>query len=484
MIRTRFWSCVVAALVTFGSNAVVASWPAKASEAPAGLPELAAVLLPAVVNISTDKLAKPGADPNAPRRRESLGSGFIIDPAGIIVTNNHVIAGAYEITVKLQDRTALKATVTAASSIADVAVLRVNYGKPLPTVKFGDDEKMAVGDPVVAIGNPLGLGGSVTTGIISALNRNIQLSPYDDFIQTDAAINHGNSGGPLFNMQGEVIGMNTAIYSGDATGGSIGIGFSTPARSVKFVVGELRLYGRVRPGWLALQAQDVTQDIVDSLALPDFSGAIVTHVVPGGSGEEAGIHSGDVILKIGGRPVSDLRALTREVSVLPLGSQTKVGIWRDRKPMDITALVQEWTMPGGNPSTPGMLVAAEHTRTEDRQDLGLQLAELTDYARGKYNLDPHQQGVLVAEVSPNSVADDRGLVAGDVMMMIENQPVHSVEEVRQRVDELRQQSERSVLTLVSGKEGLRWVAFPLQLNQPSAAPAAPMAPGAPAALTR
>jgi serine protease Do len=454
-----------------------------AGQAPAGLPELAAKLLPGVVNISTDRRVQ-SSDPSQPRKRESLGSGFIIDPAGIIVTNNHVIDGAYEIMVKLHDRTALKATLIATSKTADVAVLKVNAGKPLPMVEFGDDEKLRVGDPVVAIGNPLGLGGSVSAGIVSALNRNIQLSPYDDFIQTDAAINHGNSGGPLFNMRGEVIGMNTAIYSGDAGGGSIGIGFSIPARNVKFVVRELRLYGHVRPGWLALQVQDVTQDIADALGLPDLSGAIVTHVEPGGSGEQAGIHSGDVVASVGSRPVGDSRAFRREIAVRPLDSETKVGLWRDGKLQEVSAIVREWTDNTRSSESSAAMAAQTMDHMADAPNLGLQMAVLTDYARGKYNLDPQQQGVLVTGVTWNSVADSRGLVDGDVILSVNDEPVRTPEDVQQYIDSLRQQGQRGILILVSGKEGLRWVAFPLQLNQPQAAPATAITPSSPAATSR
>ena len=284
--------CGVAAV---GMAAPATTPTAHAGEIGVDLSDLVPKLLPAVVNISTRQLVvsttgKPGqiSDQSA-STRQSLGSGFIIDASGVIVTNNHVIANAYDITVTLQDNQELKATLVATSTVADLAVLKVNAAKPLPTVAFGDSSVLRVGQPVVAIGNPLGLGGSVSAGIISALNRDLMSSPYDDYIQTDAAINHGNSGGPLFNLKGEVIGVNTAIFSPLPQGGSIGLGFSIPSDSVQFVIGQLRKYGTVRAGFLGAHIQQVTADIAQSVGLTEITGAIVDDVVPGGPGRQGAV---------------------------------------------------------------------------------------------------------------------------------------------------------------------------------------------------
>ncbi len=236
---------------------------------------------------------------------QSLGSGFIIDASGLVVTNNHVIDGADEITVTLQDNTSLKAKVLGRDETGDIALLQVKPDKPLPAVQFGDSDTSRVGDWVLAIGNPFGLGGTVTAGIVSARGRDIRQGPYDDFIQTDAAINRGNSGGPLFNMDGQVIGMNTAIYS--PSGGSIGIGFSIPSNMVKTVVAQLKDFGHPRRGWLGVRIQQVTPDIAESLGLKDASGAMVAGVNDGGPADKAKIHNGDIILKFNGQDVKEMR---------------------------------------------------------------------------------------------------------------------------------------------------------------------------------
>ena len=310
--------------------------PAYARGAPDSFADLAERLLPAVVNISSSQIVQargdgPGMGPEVPmfppgspfeqffkdflnrnrppgghgdgpqpeHRAQSLGSGFIVDPSGLIVTNNHVIDGADQITVTLQDNTTLKAELIGKDESGDIALLRVKPEKPLQAVSFGDSDAARVGDWVLAIGNPFGLGGSVTAGIVSARNRNIHQGPYDDFIQTDAAINRGNSGGPLFNMDGQVIGINTAIYS--PSGGSIGIGFSIPSRMAKTIVAQLKDFGQARRGWLGVKLQQMTPDLAESLGLKEPSGAMVAGVTDGGPAEQAKLRSGDVILKFDGQ---------------------------------------------------------------------------------------------------------------------------------------------------------------------------------------
>ena len=269
----------------------------------------------------------------------SVGSGFIIDPAGYIVTNNHVIEGGDELTVTLADNTVLKAKLVGKDEKVDLALLKVESDKPLPAVAFGDSDRSRVGDWVLAIGNPFGLGGTVTAGIVSARGRDIRQSAYDDFIQTDAAINRGNSGGPLFNMKGEVVGINTAIYS--QSGGSVGVGFSVPANLASPVINQLREFGRARRGFLGVSIQPVTPDIAESLGLKEPAGALVGRVNDGGPADAAGIKGGDVILKFNGQDLKDVRTLQRVVADTPIGRSVPVILWRDGRSVTVQAAVGE-----------------------------------------------------------------------------------------------------------------------------------------------
>src|SRR6202035_774285 len=282
---------------------------------------------------------KGEAQPSPERRMQSLGSGFIIDASGLVVTNNHVIDGADEITVTLQDNTSLKAKVLGRDESGDIALLQVSTDKPLPAVHFGDSDSGRVGDWVLAIGNPFGLGGTVTAGIVSARGRDIRQGPYDDFIQTDAAINRGNSGGPLFNMDGQVIGMNTAIYS--PSGGSIGIGFSIPANMVKPVVAQLKDFGHPRRGWLGVRIQQVTPDIAESLGLKDATRAMVAGVNDGGPADKAQIRNGDIILSFNGQNVKEMRNLPLIVAQTEIGKSVPLVVWRDGKQVTLQAVVGE-----------------------------------------------------------------------------------------------------------------------------------------------
>ena len=314
---------------------------------------------------------------------QSLGSGFIVDPSGLIVTNNHVIEGADEVTVTLQDNTSLKATVVGRDERVDVALLKVSTDKMLPSVQFGDSDKERVGEWVLAIGNPFGLGGSVTAGIVSARGRDIRQGPYDDFIQTDAAINRGNSGGPLFNMEGQVIGINTAIYS--PSGGSIGIGFAIPANMARTVVDQIREYGHARRGWLGVRIQQVTPDIAESLGLHEPGGAMVAGVNEGGPADQAKLRNGDIILKFNGQDVKEMRTLPRIVAETPIGQEVPVTIWRDGKQQTVQAKVGE--LPDDQQvaaATPGPGGGkAGKTSPTEIAGLGLQLAPITPDARDK-----------------------------------------------------------------------------------------------------
>ena len=490
----------------FASSAVlpaVLAVPVLARPAPDGFADLAARLLPAVVNISSTQSVKagagqqPGAGPDLPnfppgspfeqffkdflnrnrpnggkpdqqgqnddqapvRRMQSLGSGFIVDASGIIVTNNHVIEDADEITVTLQDNTSLKAKLIGKDERSDIAVLKVSSDKPLPFVPFGDSDKERVGDWVLAIGNPFGLGGSVTAGIVSARGRDIHQGPYDDFIQTDAAINRGNSGGPLFDLNGEVIGINTAIYS--PSGGSIGIGFSIPANMAKNVVAQLREYGRARRGWLGVRIQEVTPEIAESLGLHDPDGAMVAGVTDDGPAAKAKIRNGDIILKFNNQDVKGWHNLPRIVAETPIGQDVPVTIWRDGKQQDVQVSVAELPddqVQQANATAPAKPAAP---KPAEIAGLGLSLAPITDDSRGKYQLNADQKGVVITSITPNSPAAERGLRPGDVIVEVQQEAVNSPSDVQDRVDRVRKQNRRSVLMLVQGQDGLRWIPLPL-----------------------
>ncbi len=347
------------ALLRCGAIALALAAPALARPAPDSFSGLAARLSPAVVNISTSQKIEredvnemPQFPPGSPyeemfkdyydQQRDSqvtsLGSGFVIDPQGLIVTNNHVIEGADEITVNFPDGLSLKADIVGKDEKTDLAVLRVKSATPLPAVSFGDSDKALVGDWVMAIGNPFGLGGTVTAGIISARNRDIAAGPYDDFIQTDAAINRGNSGGPLFDMDGNVIGVNSAIIS--PSGGSIGIGFAIPSSIVRHTVDQLIQYGETRRGWIGVRIQAVTPELAEGLGLDKARGALVAEVTPGGPAEKAGIKGQDVILKFDGKDVRDSRALPRAIADSEIGKTASVEVWRDRQSVTLNVTLE------------------------------------------------------------------------------------------------------------------------------------------------
>jgi len=320
-------------------------------------------------------------------------------------------------------------------------------------VQFGDSDTARVGDWVVAIGNPFGLGGTVTAGIVSARGRDIRQGPYDDFIQTDAAINRGNSGGPLFNMDGQVIGMNTAIYS--PSGGSIGIGFSIPANMVKATVAQLKDFGHPRRGWLGVRIQQVTPDIAESLGLKDASGAMVAGVNDGGPADKAKIRNGDIILKFNNQDVKEMRSLPRIVADSEVGKQVPVLLWRDGKEVTIQATLAE---------KPDDVQVAAATTGPDKGEkpteisgLGLKLAPITQDAKDKFSLGADQKGVVITDVAPNSSAAERGLKPGDVIVEVQQGEVTSPADVQRRVDTVKKENRKSVLMLIQRQDGLQWV---------------------------
>jgi len=488
--RSRLFAALVAVAVAIAVAAPAA--PARAQRAaPATFADLAERLLPAVVNISTTQTVAPRGDgrgpelpqfppgspfeeffrdfferqgrgPEArPRRATSLGSGFIIDAAdGLVVTNNHVIEGADEINVIFQDDTSLRAEVVGRDPKTDLALLRipVSAARPLTAVRFGDSDAMRVGDWVIAIGNPFGLGGTVTAGIISARARDIQAGPYDDFLQTDASINRGNSGGPMFNMAGEVIGINTAIYS--PTGASVGIGFAVPSTLAQGVIAQLREFGRTRRGWLGVRIQGVTDEIAESLGLDRARGALIASVTPGGPAADGGIQPGDVVLSFDGRPVEEMRRLPRIVADTRVEARVPVEVWRRGRLVEVEVTVGELEAAeeqGLLASIPGDPRPAEPQQALDA--LGLTLSGISDELRREHGIGDEVEGVVITDVDTDSAAFGRGLRPGDVIVEVGQEQVATPADVQQKIRRARDQGRRSVLLLVDRQGDLRFVAL-------------------------
>ena len=401
----------------------------------------------------------PGSGPEQqrPRRAQSLGSGFIVDASGIVVTNNHVIDGADEINVILSDNTSIRAELLGTDPRTDLAVLRIKTDKPLTAVRFGDSDTAQVGDWVLAIGNPFGLGGTVTAGIVSARGRDIRQGLYDDFIQTDAAINRGNSGGPLFNLEGQVVGINTAIYS--PSGGSIGIGFSIPSNLARNIVAQLQDGGKVRRGWLGVNIQQVTDEIAESLGLSGGGrGALVARAQEDGPAAKGGIRNGDVVLRFNGQEIREMRSLPRIVAETNVGREVPVVVWRDGKEETVTVMVGELpTEPQLAAATPG-----PQARPMELTGLGLRVAPITPELRERFSLKPDQRGVAIVEVAPDSPGAERELRVGDVIVEVQQERVNTPQEVQARIEALRRQNRATALFLIEGQQGQRFV--PLRLR--------------------
>jgi len=395
-----------------------------------------------------------------PRTMTSMGSGFIIDPAGIVVTNNHVVEGAVSIEVHLQDDTVLKGELVGRDPKTDLAVVRVKTGKPLPVVTFGDSDHLRIGEWVVAIGNPFGLGGSVSLGIVSARNRDINAGPYDDYIQTDAAINKGNSGGPLFNLKGEVVGINTAIFS--PSGGSVGIGFSVPANTARGIVDQLLKYGETRRGWLGVKIQSVTEDIAESMGLERPRGALIADVTKTGPAEKAGIEAGDVIVEFNGHPVNQMRDLPRIVAETEIGTQVPVKVLRKGKEVTVTAEV-------GRLEDGEKIASAGGSATELAPAvvnvLGMTVTTITDELRAKYKIDADIKGAVITEVAADGLAAEKRLEPGDVVTEAGEKEVTGAADIKARVEEAEAADKSSILLLVAkgGKQSeMRFIALKIR----------------------
>ena len=457
------------------------SGAANAKPAPDSFADLAEKLLPSVVNISTTQVieGRPGMElpklpPGSPfedffkeffdrnqpehrsRRATSLGSGFIVGAEGYVVTNNHVIQDADEITVILHDNTRLKAKLVGRDKKTDIAVLKIEPKSKLTAVEFGDSDAARVGDWVMAIGNPFGLGGTVTAGIISARGRDINAGPYDDFIQTDASINRGNSGGPMFNLKGRVIGINTAIFS--PSGGSVGIGFAIPSSVAAPVIKQLIKHGQVRRGWLGVHIQAVTEEIAETLGLKEATGALVASVIPDGPAEKAKMKAGDVILKFDGREVSKMRRLPRIVADTEVGRSVDIEVWRDNKKVTLKAKVEEL---GETPAEIAAKTSESRKGSESTIDaLGLRLSSITPKLKKKYSLEKDLKGVVVTKVTESGPAAEKGIRPGDVIVEISQQEVTEPADIEKKVAEAEKAGRKSVLLLLEGGQGgLRFVAI-------------------------
>ena len=432
-------------VVNITTSAIVASRQGPAPVVPEGSP----------LEDFFDDFLDRGAPDNAPRRSQALGSGFVISEDGYIVTNNHVIEGADEIMIEFRAGFTLEATIVGTDPNTDIALLKVEADDALPFVAFGNSTAMRVGDWVMAMGNPLGQGFSVSVGIVSASGRALSGS-YDDYIQTDAAINRGNSGGPLFNLGGEVIGVNTAILS--PTGGSIGIGFAMSSAVVTNVVAQLREFGETRRGWLGVRIQDVTPELAEGLGLAQARGALVTDV-PEGPARDGGMEVGDVILTFDGQEITDTRELVRIVGERAEGQTVPVVVIRDgaSETLDVT-LGRRETAEGVAPTTPdGRAIPAPPAEV-----LGMQLAPLTDELRQQLGLTAGADGLVIEAVDAASDASAKGLAPGDVITEVAQQPIADVADFQARVDTARENGQKSILLLIRREGNPRFVALSLQ----------------------
>jgi serine protease Do len=465
------WSKRLAAAAIMAVLVSTAGSPVLAEDVGANKSELIRGLLPTVVNISVRKdevtnppspvnAAAPGADVT-PNIKGYVGSGFVIDPSGLIVTNYHVVENAFEITVTFFDGSRLSGKTLSASRTADLALLKVEADHPLAAAHWGNSDLVQIGDQVFAAGNPFGIGLSVSAGIVSGLNRDIQNSPYDDLIQTDATINHGNSGGPLFDMQGSVIGVNSAILS--PTPGSAGIGFAIPTSSARFVIDRLRTYGWVRPSWVGLKLQQVTPDIAQAMGMTKPEGSIVAWVLPNGPANKAGLVIGDVILRFDSRAPTDERALLREIATTPVGDTMTLLVRHDGKELSVPMTTEAWPRDQWDARDAPLL--AQRPKIVIPPDLGLSLSAVTADQKQKVGLSEGLDGVLVSTVTPNSDPARRGMVNGDIILRVQDKPVLTPAEVQAGIDAARADKRDFVLMLVLPKvrdvPGPKWI--PLQV---------------------
>ena len=472
-VLRAFW------LTTLATALLIAQTLAAAAQTrPTTFADLAEQVSPSVVNITTsttvatstnpgpvvpegspfeeffeDFMDRNGPNGQRPRRSQALGSGFVLSEDGYIVTNNHVIQGADEVLIEFFEGFELEAEIIGTDPNTDLALLKVESDEPLAFVSWGDSEVARVGDWVMAMGNPLGQGFSVSAGIVSARGRALS-GTYDDYIQTDAAINRGNSGGPLFNMDGQVIGVNTAILS--PNGGSIGIGFAMSSRVAENVIQQLRDFGETRRGWLGVRIQDVTDDLADGLGLEEARGALVTDV-PEGPALEAGMESGDVILSFDGVDVDDTRGLVQQVANTAVGAEVRVIVFRDGKTE--TLRVTLGRREEAESAVPASIDRQEDPTTADL--LGLTVSDITDELREQLGLPDDIEGLVVADVAEDSEAFEKGLRVGDIITEAAQESVASIADLNERVEAAREAGRKSLVLLVRRDGDPRFVALTL-----------------------
>lgn len=460
-------SCFILLGLSFFITQAQASYPSFA--------DLAEKLIPSVVNISTTHDSEENADFdnqletnvnsifNAPiSNKISLGSGFIIDSSGYIITNAHVIDKAQSIMVTLSDNQSVEAKLIGKDTKTDIALIKIGIQKNLPPVKMGDSDAMRVGDWILAIGNPFGLGGSVTAGIISAKSRDIETGPYDNFIQTDASINQGSSGGPMFNLQGELIGVNTAIFS--TNGGNMGIGFAIPSNLIKYVIQELKSHGKVDRGWIGIKMQALSAEMAQSLSLKNQQGVIITEVLPNSTAGKAGLVAGDIILSFDKKPIESTRNLSRLVAETPIGKKIELEIWRDKKIQNIKLIIEK--MPEDSSSEKQIETFQNDNALIPNgphiEALGFSLEELTPDIAQKYHLSSSTIGLIITHVNPNSDAAQKGLKAGNLILAMDKKPVLDLNDIHNGIREAQHNQNRPVLLQVKDGEQIYLVALKLQ----------------------
>lgn len=435
-----------------------------AAEAGAQFPSFAdqaEKLTPSVVNISSFSQSETeNGEGNTPLS-ESLGSGFIIDGNGYIITNNHVVDKAESISITLSDNTKTEARVIGKDPKTDLALIKIETKHPLNAVKFGDSDKIRVGDWVLAIGNPFGLGSSVTAGIVSAKSRDIESGPYDSFIQTDASINQGNSGGPMFNLQGEVIGISSAIFS--TTGASQGVGFAIPANLAGWVISQLKEHGEVKRGWIGIKIQPNTPEIADSLGISANQGVVVSGVTEQGPAQKAGLQAGDIVLSFNRQPIDNTKNLSRLIAETKIGTPAPIEIWRSGQKQTLTVPIE--LMPEETPLSAAKETASDAAETPDNGEslniIGFTVKEISPELAERYKLAPSTSGVVVTDILPNSDASRKGIKIGDIIVKIDKRNIIGESAFHEYVNDARRENNRPVLLAIQGQEALHFVAVKL-----------------------
>ena len=423
--------------------------------------DLAEKLTPSVVNISSFSQSETeNSEGNTPLS-ESLGSGFIIDGNGYIITNNHVVDKAESISVTLSDTINTEAGVIGKDPKTDLALIKIETKRPLNAVKFGDSDKIRVGDWVLAIGNPFGLGSSVTAGIVSAKSRDIESGPYDSFIQTDASINQGNSGGPMFNLQGEVIGISSAIFS--TTGASQGVGFAIPANLAGWVISQLKEHGEVKRGWIGIKIQPNTSEIADSLGISANQGVVVSGVTEQGPAQKAGLQAGDIVLSFNRQPIDNTKNLSRLIAETKIGTPAPIEIWRSGQKQTLTVPIE--LMPEETPLSAAKETASDAAETPDNGEslniIGFTVKEISPELAERYKLAPSTSGVVVTDILPNSDASRKGIKIGDIIVKIDKRNIIGESAFHEYVNDARRENNRPVLLAIQGQEALHFVAVKL-----------------------